>query len=499
MKQTTNRLWPVLLIFIGFALRIHTLGAKSFWYDELRQIEVAQHPLAEFPTELVKHSARPLDYLLTRYLLQTGQQEFWLRFPAALWGALSVALTFALAQRWFDRQTAWIAAMSMAAAPIGVQYSQELRPYALYLLFALVSFWNLDRALQSNQPRHWAGFALASIGGTLTHFFYTFLLTAQVIYVAGLFALRKLRWPQFAAFSASASTGYAALFIAASPFTLVTFAQRYLGALVTLPVNGLTTDTGVRLSNPDTLNLSFFVNGILPFYGGGPGVALLLFSGFALIGLIALMVHNRRLLMLFVLWLLLAPALILIYLQYRQQFFAIRYILFVLPAYLLLIAHGLVSSARRLSFQRPAILLGLLVLAAFDLNQVSADYRKPKDDWRRVGAFLTANVRLGDAVAAPDVQFFIRFYAPDQPGSIVDANDVGPHEEALANAERFWFVWSDYTLIPIEDTRQWAKQLPGVTFELDPRIKIIYVHPGLTQAEMQAEAQQFAIPPPSIP
>jgi len=31
------------------------------------------------------------------------------------------------------------------------------------------------------------------------------------------------------------------------------------------------------------------------------------------------------------LWLLLAPGLVIVYLQYRQQFFALRYILFVLP------------------------------------------------------------------------------------------------------------------------------------------------------------------------
>jgi 4-amino-4-deoxy-L-arabinose transferase-like glycosyltransferase len=117
-----RRLWLVLILFAAFALRVHALGAKSLWYDELRQIEVASHPLAGFPTELAKHSARPLDYWLTHYLLRAGRQEFWLRFPALMWGTLSVALMFVLARSWFDGRTALLAAALMAAAPIGVQY-----------------------------------------------------------------------------------------------------------------------------------------------------------------------------------------------------------------------------------------------------------------------------------------------------------------------------------------------------------------------------------------
>jgi hypothetical protein len=112
-----RRLWLVLILLAAFAFRVHTLGAKSLWYDELRQIEVASHSLADFPSELAKHSARPLDYWLTHYLLRAGHQELWLRFPALLWGTLSVALMFPLARRWFDGRTALIASALMAAAP----------------------------------------------------------------------------------------------------------------------------------------------------------------------------------------------------------------------------------------------------------------------------------------------------------------------------------------------------------------------------------------------
>lgn len=521
-----RRLWLVLILLAAFAFRVHTLGAKSLWYDELRQIEVASHPLADFPSELAKHSARPLDYWLTHYLLRAGHQELWLRYPALLWGTLSVALMFPLARRWFDGRTALIASALMAAAPIGVQYSQELRPYALYLLFTLISFWGLERALGPHPPApspevctlseaersrratsgeegregeagFWLLFALASIGGALTHYFYAYLLTAQALFVAGLFLFLKLRWPQLAAFMMSALAGYAALFVAANPLMLTLFAENFLGALVQAPVSSLPVDT-FAAGGADKIDQAFFVKGLLPAYGGGPGAALVVFNVLAVTGLIALAFRDRRRLAISVLWLCLAPGLVILYLQYRQEFFANRYVLFALPVYLLLIARSLATLTRRLPFGGALTLAALLILLAFDFNQLEAYYRQPKDDWRRVGTFLAANVRAGDAVAAPDVQFFIRFYAPTQPGSLVDANDLGPHQEALDNAERFWFVWSDYTLVPIEETRQWVKQLPGITLELDPKVKVIFVHPGLTRAEMEAEAAQFVIPPTSV-
>ncbi len=507
------RWWAVAILIAAFALRVHALGAKSLWYDELRQVEVAQQPLANFTPALLAHAARPLDYLVTHWLLRFGQQEFWLRAPALLWGTLAVAVLFALARRWFGRRTALWAMALLAASPFAVQYAQEQRPYALYLLLSLLGWWSLERALSAGAHRRWAwpAFAAMAAAGTLTHFFYAFVLGAQGLY--GLLALawppRRPRWTRaLAALAASGMAGVAALWVATRPEQLLFFARRFAEALGTATAGGaLVSDTGVTVRVTESINASFFLEGLLPALGAGSGpAALLLFNGLALLGLAALVArptHHRAQVLL---WLGLAPALVIVYLQYRQQFFALRYVIFALPPYLLLVAHGLAVVAAGIRRGRGAgrqwsrVVAGalLVVLLVSGLAEVRADYREPKDDWRRVGAFLTANARPGDTLGAPDVQAFIRFYAPSQPAAIVDTSERGPHEQALANGERFWFVWSDYTLLPIEDTRQWASSLTGVTFQLDPRIKVIFVHPGRTQAEMLEEAAGFVIPPESV-
>src|SRR5262249_30656595 len=157
---------------------------------------------------------------------------------------------------------------------------------------------------------------------------------------------------------------------------------------------------------------------------------------------------------------------VIVYLQYRSQFFALRYILYALPIYLLLSAAGVWSLVDWIIRNTTQARVGGALFAAatallivFQLQRVVFDYHVPKDDWRRLGEFLMLNTRPGDTLGAPDVQAFIRFYAPNQKAALVDANDLGPHQQALANGERFWFVDSTYTLLPVGETQQWARSL----------------------------------------
>ena len=531
----------VLILLAAWALRVHALGAKSLWYDELRQVEIALHPLDEFAPLIIAQAARPLDYVITHFMLlfagpadgPAGRAEFWLRFPAALWGVLSVAVFVPLARRWLSRRAAWAAVAMLAAAPLAVQYSQELRPYSFYLLCALLSFYCLDCALglgrrpQRAPVRSWLGFAALSAAGMLTHFFYIFLLFAQAVFVGGLFVAEwlaarrrparqpKVGWRGLAAFAAGVAAGIGALFVDFPPLHAALYARDFLGALFTAPVTGgITVDTGATLQIHDAINADFLFRGLLPFFGGGEGPALVLFGGLVLIGLAVFARRDLARLAQGALWLLLAPALVIVYLEYRAEFFALRYILFMLPIYLMLAAAGLAAVAggvgrlwRAVRFApswefRPGPALfgaGLVLLVFFQLGRVQIYYHLPKDDWRRVGQFLTANTRPGDTLGAPDVQAFIRFYAPHQAATIVDANDLGPHQEALADGERFWFVVSDYTLLPVQETQQWAESQPGVTIQLDPLIRVVFIHPGLTTTQTLDEASHFVIPPSTNP
>lgn len=89
-------------------------------------------------------------YVLLPKLLSTGwvSSEFALRLPHALLGALAVPLAYALLREFYSRPSALIGAAVMAASPLFIQLSQELRLYTIMLCLFLASTLLLTRWLR---------------------------------------------------------------------------------------------------------------------------------------------------------------------------------------------------------------------------------------------------------------------------------------------------------------------------------------------------------------
>ena len=91
--------WSALvgILLVSAFLRFYQLEFKSLWVDEIIQVMLAQNGFWETIQGMrTQVAAPPLDYLVTWAMLGTGQNgvvtsEFVLRFPAVLWGILTVA------------------------------------------------------------------------------------------------------------------------------------------------------------------------------------------------------------------------------------------------------------------------------------------------------------------------------------------------------------------------------------------------------------------------
>jgi 4-amino-4-deoxy-L-arabinose transferase-like glycosyltransferase len=509
-----------LVILAGFALRAHDLGRKSFWYDELRQIEVARMPLAQWNEALITHAARPLDYYLTRALLGYTRSEWLLRFPALMWGTLTIAVTYQLGRKLLGRAEGAIAAFLVALSATGVSFSQELRPYALYALIAAVSYWALITGLHRGSRAAWVVYAGAHGLGGLTHYFWLAIVASQVLFV-GLAALTgQVPRGRLRAFGLAVAAGCAVLLATSDPLVILPLGQNYLAAILSAAAANQPPPVSLRAAgaNPfaPELTYDFFAGRVLGPLGAGRGAALALFNSLLLIGVIAAVRARVRLGVVllelhpgtaFLLaWLLAGPGLILGYLFYRNEIFAIRYVLFALPAYLLLVARGTVILAERLPAlaqprARLAPALSLAVLAGFgwiNLGSVAEYYRTPKDDWRRIGAFLQSNVQPGDAIFAPNVQSFVEFYFPGATEFLVYADTKREAQVAYGQHARTWFVMSDWVTYDITDTRKVIALYPGVVFQWDGTAFVKYTHRGKSEAEMQLEAENFQVPAPSL-
>ncbi|GAB4502703.1 MAG: hypothetical protein Fur0035_22580 [Anaerolineales bacterium] len=209
-----KRLAPLAGIFaLGLLLRLYQLGADGFWVDELgvAQAALAPNPGAALSIVRTHVMAMPLDYLVAWGVGRFSAAEFFLRLPAALWGALTIPAACALYRPLIGKNAARWGILLLALSPALIKYSQELRFYA-----ALVFFYTLTtalglQALRSRKPTAWLMFWLS---GAVGIFFHLYVALAWLNVAAfGLLRRRKnpLRWltASFLIFFLAATAGVA--------------------------------------------------------------------------------------------------------------------------------------------------------------------------------------------------------------------------------------------------------------------------------------------------
>ncbi len=131
------------LFAIALGLRLLGLGARSLWWDEGHQWLIASAPsLSEMVDRWWSNPAAthpPLSHLISFGFLRLGDQDWLLRLPSAILGALSVPLLYHLARRYLPSPYALAAAAVLTVSPFHIWFSQEARMYALLCLATLLA------------------------------------------------------------------------------------------------------------------------------------------------------------------------------------------------------------------------------------------------------------------------------------------------------------------------------------------------------------------------
>ena len=146
----------LVLLFIGFALRIYRIAYQSVWWDEAYSLYVAQDGVTAMlglprGATQIHWDQPPLYYgLLSLWVRLVGSSEFALRSLSLFFGVLVLAAVYRIARTCFDRTTA-LTAMSIAVlSPTYVVYSQEVRVYALLPLVYLLQLTILHRLVDAS-------------------------------------------------------------------------------------------------------------------------------------------------------------------------------------------------------------------------------------------------------------------------------------------------------------------------------------------------------------
>ncbi|MDI6719437.1 MAG: glycosyltransferase family 39 protein [Methanomicrobiales archaeon] len=369
------------LTLIGAFLRFYHLDYNSLWLDEAATLNFAR----QSPAEIWQIAAGgefnpPLFYWIEHLMLIFGDSEFVLRFVPALFGVLTIPLTYSLGKELADKSTGLIAAILLTFSPMHIFYSQDARAYTISVFFVILAALFYIKAMELEDYRLWMLFGIAAAVSFWLHF-YTILAIAAILMHALLVSAKQIQ-ERIRYLAVSLAT----ILLLTLPIILVAiplFAKRTASS----PTFGY---QGWLVIQQTFSQFSGFNNAIAVAF-------MLLF----ILGLTFWFSSDKKKAA-FILIFICVPLAMSILMSYRMPFIP-RHLLYLLPLFLIGVAYFSYLFMRFLSHKTPVYLL-ILCLVAVNLPYLQGYYTTyQKEDWRGFSDQLAAMTGDGDIViTVPD-------------------------------------------------------------------------------------------------
>ena len=172
-KSSNQALLVVPILILAFALRVHGLEHHNIWGDEAFSIALAKQNLTQvlIPEQDTHPPLYPI--LLHIWLRMAGDSIFAVRYLSVIPGILLVSVVYILGHRLFGRAGALLAAVLTALSSFAIYYSQETRAYAWLATFSTVSVYASLRMQNRSSPETtWVlAFLSATLASIFTHYY----------------------------------------------------------------------------------------------------------------------------------------------------------------------------------------------------------------------------------------------------------------------------------------------------------------------------------------
>jgi len=461
----------LLLLVAGTLLRFRCLDCKPFWFDECFSVEVARIGWRNFLHLMWWREANmSLYYILLRTWLTAGQSPFFIRSLSAILSGGTLLAVYWVAKRLYDRQVALIAAALFVCNAYSIRYAQEARSYALFLLLATLSSgflvaWMRGSSLRSqfvisdSEVLPWYGYVVTSVLAVYAHFYALLLIAAQST------AVRILQPHNQLAQSRNMRRVWGVIGLAVLPL-LIFVAKTGAG-----PIRWI--------ERPGLHDLIEF----LQHLSGGNRALLLIYTAACAAALVPL--GNRvwkrgqswevwRGQFLFV-WLTF-PIVLTVLLSFARPVFLGRYMIFCLPALLILVAEGLSRLNRWLL--APALVVILLLGLQGTAFVYGHDFDNERDASGAATNYILDHAEPGDAIlfhiaeTRVPYEFFRSLRAGANTASPAFAGQVGP--EIIFPHHGAGLDYRDFTGKPDADFVKTAVQA-------HPRIWLMLMHNGTAE------------------
>ncbi len=485
-----HRLQPIALVIVlllGFALRLYRLGAANIWWDEAFSLWMANKPLPDMLVATAFDTHPPLYMALLHGWLQVaGDSEFAARLLSAIIGTLTVALLYPLGRRLVGARGATFGTLLLALSPFHVWWSQEIRMYALSALWATLAMVMLVRQMgPGRSPGGWIAYTLAVVAAISTMYLSVLVILAAGLTVLLLWATRCVRWTRVLEWTAAQAAA------------LLLYLPWLLYALPRIRSGGMAADFSPTLAlSLYVLTLSTAISTHVDQY------ALLSAAYGALLCATPLALALRRrwwALSTLLPALLLPPLVIVVLTTIDWRFYApkleARYFLLLAPLAALVPAAAVTLLGRWRRWAGRLLAAALVALALWALPLYYAD-RHLGDQWKSAVRIISAYAAPNDVVALVSADRFPLFvyeyermpegrptvqWVPDGVPTLTAETIEAQMTRATAGAARVWLVEIESTLQdPDGLARAWleARWRPAYSVAFDYNRLTLYTADG---------------------
>lgn len=460
----------VVIFVLAMGVNLYRIGDPSLWFDETLSVTRAQQSLPVlFQIVAVTQPNMALYYFVLHFwlglmgLLNQHPTEVVVRFPSAVFSALDTLIIYWLARRFFGTFVAIFASLLYLLNMLQLTYAQETRSYTLQILFLNLSWLALCVLFSSDLSRKrarnwWLCFIVSSVLAIYAQLFTELVFATQLLAIVLLLVIpnvwrtrvRKQIRPLF--------VSGICIGILIAPLLYASRVGSKTGWLP-IPRPGDVYHLFLTISSQSQILLGLFALVILL----GLCVALLAVLprgegwlrkySFGPVDASSEKQWKKRFVQLLplaivlVCWLLCPVAISYVVSQRSTHLFSSRYLVVIVPAFILLAALGI--STLRWRIAQIALSLCLLFLCLFNLPYYYSIAQV--EDWRTGTQWLQQYYRQGDGIicydnsqgCAVDIEYYLQAYPSgdahfdaDSPGyfpwvSYDTTNQLGNYKQAL--------------------------------------------------------------------
>ncbi len=370
---------------------------QSLRLDEAQSLWQTSHTPLKILDIIAKDVHVPFYHLILHFWqVVFGTSVSLARFLSFIFFLLAMPVVYALGRLCYDVKTSLFATVLFIVSPFMNWYGNEIRMYSLFVLIVLLNQYFFLRIYKLRSPGAWAGFAITSVLGVYTHYFFFLILLTNILFY--LYNRKDFEVKSLMKFFNT----YA---LTALLFVPWVFYVLYIGQ---------TSNSTPMLSAPTTVNLfntlSEFIFG---FQTDHLNTILVSLWPLTILFVFLALRKNHRVTpeTIYLLFAFLLPNVVAFMVSVAiRPVYVTRYLIFTMPSMYFIISWLISTYPRRLAMVVRTVLIGVMVVM-LGVEAVSAT-TPVKENYREAAHFLEENSKASDivAISAPFTMYPVLYY-----------------------------------------------------------------------------------------